>query len=379
MKLNSVLEKNFKPSIKNPLKVIAQMSFSNIETNGRKLIFAISLLILLFFLSIFSVAIGAYQIEVSKVVSILFSKLGIDFFENYEEIDKTVLLSIRLPRVILAALIGSGLAISGASLQGLFRNSLADPGLIGISSGAAFAAVVLIVLNTSLPILGSFFGTFVISIGAFVGGLVATFIVYQLSLVNQRSVVTTMLLAGIAVNSLFGAGVGFMTFVADDSQLRSITFWMLGSLGGATWSTVSMTALGIIIPIIILTFVAKDLNAFVLGEAEAEHLGINTSFLKKIIIGLSAIIVGAAVSVSGIIGFVGLVVPHLVRLIIGSNHKFLLPCSALLGACLLILSDTFSRVFVAPAELPIGIVTSFLGAPFFIWLLVKDKKRNSLV
>ena len=295
---------------------------------------------------------------------------------TYGQRETAVLLTIRMPRVILGLLVGAALGISGAAVQGLFRNPLASPGLIGISSGAGLAAVLVIVLGaTLLEGLTQLFGRYTLPLAAFVGGALTTLLIYRLSTVNGRTQVSTMLLAGVAINALAGAAIGFMTFIATDEQLRSITFWNLGSLGGATWRSISMVAPFILLTIIMVPFLAKQLNALLLGEAEAGHLGINVETTKRITVLLVALAVGASVSVAGVIGFIGLVVPHLLRLMVGPDHRVVLPGSALLGAIILLFADLLARTIAVPAELPIGILTAVLGAPFFLWLLIKQRNR----
>ncbi|MEM8859747.1 MAG: iron chelate uptake ABC transporter family permease subunit, partial [Chloroflexota bacterium] len=295
----------------------------------------------------------------------------------YEARERGVLIAIRFPRVLLGVLVGAALGISGAAIQGLFRNPLAAPGLIGISSGAALAAVAVIVLGaTLLEGLTELLGNFTLPASAFVGGVITTFIIYQLASSNGRTSVVTMLLAGIAINALTGAVIGILTFIADDEQLRSLTFWGLGSLGGATWRSLRVAAPMILAALITLPFLARPLNALLLGEDEAKHLGIHVERTKRFVIVWVALAVGAAVAVSGAIGFVGLVVPHLLRLTIGPDHRYVIPGSALLGASLLLCADLIARTIVVPAELPIGIVTSLLGGPFFLWLLLRDRKNH---
>jgi len=272
-------------------------------------------------------------------------------------------------------LIGGGLAVAGAAMQGLFRNPLADPGLIGVSSGAAVAAVATIVLGaTVLDFATQALGPFALSIAAFGGGAATTLLVYRLSLVHGTVSVSTMLLAGIAINAVAGAITGIFTFVADDAQLRSLTFWSMGSLGGATWPAVAAAAPFIGLATLAVLRYARPLNALLLGEAEAGHLGCNVERLKRSVVLLVALSVGAAVAVAGIIGFVGLVVPHLLRLTLGPDHRFLLPGAALLGASLLLGADLIARTLVAPAELPIGIVTAIIGGPFFMYLLQRGRR-----
>lgn len=315
---------------------------------------------------ILSVGTGAVQISPAQVVSIFLTPLGIQL-APFDEQQAAVLYAIRLPRVVLGMLVGAGLAIAGTAMQGLFRNPLADPGLLGISSGASLAAAMSVVLGFHA------FGHYSLPIAAFLGSLLSTALIYALSQERGRVNVNTMLLAGIAINALCGAGTGLMTFLASDEQLRTITFWNLGSLGGATWPAV-LTALPLIaLGVLLLPLSARALNAFMLGESGAAHLGINVQAVKWLVVALVALCVGAGVAVAGTIGFVGLVVPHLLRLLIGPNHQTLLPASALLGATLLVLADLVSRTIAIPAEVPIGIVTALLGAPFFLYLLRQGK------
>jgi len=325
-----------------------------------------------------SLAIGAVTIAPGQVLAILGDQVGLPLPWAYETRQELVLTGIRLPRVLLAIGVGGGLAVSGAVMQGLFRNPLADPSLIGVSSGAALAAVVAIVLGST--VLGAWtdtLGAFLLPAAAFAGGVIATLVVYRLATREGRTSVATMLLAGIAINALAGAGTGLMIFIADDDQLRDLTFWTLGSLGGATWERLAVVGPCLLGGMLVAPLLARPLNALLLGEGEALHLGINTERVKKLVIVLAALVVGAAVAVSGIIGFIGLVVPHLLRLAVGPDHRVLVPGSALLGGALLLGADLLARIIVAPAELPIGIVTALLGAPFFLWLLLRDRKRGT--
>ncbi|MBX3015569.1 MAG: iron ABC transporter permease [Caldilineaceae bacterium] len=336
----------------------------------------IGLLIGLVVAILFAVGIGAVAIAPGQVLAILAKQIGITLPWAFTEQQAAVLLAIRIPRVLLGSLIGAGLAVSGAALQGLFRNPLADPGLIGVSSGAALAAVATIVLGaTFASALFQTLGLFTLPLVAFAGSVGATLLVYQLSLVAGRTVVATMLLAGIAVNALLGAFTGLLTFVATDAQLRNITFWGLGSVSGATWRSVWAVMPFIALTLLLLPRLARPLNALALGEAEANHLGFAVERTKRLIVVLVALTVGASVALTGIIGFVGLLVPHLLRLLVGPDHRVLLPGSALLGATLLLLADLVARTIVAPAELPIGIVTAMIGAPTFLWLLLRDRRR----
>lgn len=337
----------------------------------------IGITIVLFWMIIVSVGIGAVAISPSEVMAILLSKIGIAAGESFTPVQESILMNIRLPRVFLAVLVGAALAISGAAMQGLFRNPLADPGLIGVSSGAALATAIAMVLLSTLtwPVI-ELLGTALIPIAAFAGGTFATILVYRLSTTKGRTNVATMLLAGIAINAMAGALIGFMIFMADDDQLRDLTFWTLGSLGGAMWSSVWVVLPFLIAAILFLPLLSKGLNAILLGEAEAKHLGIRVERMKKFIIIFVGLAVGAAVSVSGMIGFVGLVVPHILRLWIGPDHRFLMPGSAILGGLLLLGSDLLARTIVSPAELPIGVITASVGAPFFLWLLLRNREMS---
>ncbi len=293
---------------------------------------------------------------------------------------EAVLLTIRLPRVILGMLIGASLAVSGAAMQGLFRNPLADPGLLGLSSGAALAAVTVIVLGaTGLPQATRALGLLTLPLAAFVGCLAATWVLYTVSQVGGRTVVATMLLAGIAINALAQSGIGILSFIASDAQLRSVVFWSLSSLGGASWVKVwpALMGTGLVLGVM-LQWLVRPLNVLLLGEAEAVSLGIHLPGLTCSVLTLVALGVGASVAVAGSIGFVGLVVPHLLRLLIGPDHRYRLLGSALLGAILMLPADLVARTALVPAELPISIVTAAMGAPFFLFLLVRQHRQGRL-
>lgn len=323
------------------------------------------------------VGVGAVSISPMQSLGILCKKLGIGSSIPFSETQEAVLGIIRLPRVLLATLVGASLAVSGTAMQGLFRNPLADPGLIGISSGASLAAVSFIVMGMGwFSSFGTMWGVYALSVFTFIGAFAATILVYRLSQVDGKTVVSMMLLSGIAVNALSQSVMGAFTYTANDAQLRSITFWTLGSLGGATWSNVLGILPFTLAPILLLPRMSKALNAFALGENNAAHLGINTEQTKRIIIMLTAMGVGASVAVSGIIVFVGLVVPHIIRLLIGPDHSILIPVSAIAGAVLLICADIVSRTIMPPSEIPIGIITGLIGAPFFLYILIKQRKTK---
>ena len=326
---------------------------------------------------VFSACTGALSISLSEFGEIIAFKLGLVEVTTVDEQKSIVFWIIRLPRVCLAVLIGAGLGIAGASLQGLFRNPIADSTLIGVTSGASLFAVFVLMLNVKyFGMLNELAGVYSISFISFIGAALTTFFVYQLSKVTGEGSITTLLLCGIAINAFVGAITGLMTYLADDQQLRSITFWNLGSLGGATWTSVLAVAPFVMISVLFMPYLSKALNLLVLGESQAASLGVNMKALKQKVIILATMGVGASVAVAGTIGFVGLVVPNIIRTTFGPNHKTLIVGSALAGAIVLTLADTLSRTIVAPTEMPIGILTSLLGTPFFIYILWEQKRKR---
>ena len=336
----------------------------------------LSLPILLFLLIISIIGatfLGAYQTSFAEVGQAMVNSLN-----GKNNAITYLIFHIRLPRILLASLVGGGLAVAGAAIQGLFRNPLAEPSLIGITSGAMLFAV------SSIVLMGSFLATFsaifqqaTVSIFAFIGGLLTTYLVYFLSSKHGRTNVMTMLLAGIAITAFAAAITGIFIFLSDDQQLRDITFWSLGSVSSASWIQLGITAPIVLIGTFLLNTHAKSLNAILLGEKEATYLGIKVEKVKSQIILITALIVGVSIAMTGIIGFVGLIIPHFLRLIFGTDYRFLLKGSALLGAIFLIIADTLARTIIAPAELPIGILTALVGAPFFLWLLLQMQRKNS--
>lgn len=331
-----------------------------------------SLVVLLVALNVCALGIGAAPVGWSDLWEWLMT--GSDASNVEAEQSLAVLGVIRLPRILLANLTGAGLALSGAALQALFRNPLADPGLLGISSGAALGAGAMIVTGSFwLDGLVPWVGDFAVPVAAFIGALSATLLVQGLSGGKARWAPSTTLLAGIAVNALAGAGIGMLTYLADDAALRNFTFWSLGSLSGATWPLMLPVTMLVLPGLFFLFRQAAPLNMVLLGEAEAGHAGVDVRLLKRRVIGFSALCVGALVAVTGIIGFIGLVAPHLVRMSIGPDHRVLLPGSALLGAFILGVADLGARTLAVPAELPIGLLTSLIGAPFFLWLIHKER------
>ncbi|WP_426286431.1 FecCD family ABC transporter permease [Luteibacter sp. E-22] len=320
----------------------------------------VTLCCLLFATAVWSLARGAIAIPAGDVGGALVRWMA----RAPAEGDDNVVLMLRLPRVLLGMLVGAALSSGGATMQGLFRNPLADPGLIGVSAGAALGAVGAIVL-------GGQSGSPLVAGCAFSGGLAATSLVYLLG--RRRPGGANLLLAGVAINAIAMAGVGLLTYLANENQLRDLTFWSLGSLGGATWTRLATVAPWIVLPLLCLPRAARALNALLLGEGEAALLGFRPERLQRWLVGLVALGVGAAVAFTGVIGFVGLLVPHLLRMGFGPEHRFLLPASALGGAILLVAADALARTVVAPGELPIGVLTALVGGPFFLWLLLSRR------
>lgn len=339
--------------------------------HSRPLFIALGILLLLALW--LSLALGPVSLPLGETLRAALRLAGLPFSGEGLEQAELILGQIRLPRTLLGLAVGAVLALSGVAMQGLFRNPLADPGLVGVSSGAALGGALAIVSGSAMGGLPETFAPYLLSVCAFAGGLGVTMLVYRLGRRDGQTSVATMLLAGIALTALAGAVIGLFTYLADDATLRSLTFWNMGSLNGASYSRLW--------PLLIVTFFvvfwlprrAKALNALLLGESEARHLGFDVERLKRELVFCTALGVGAAVAAAGLIGFIGLVVPHLVRLVAGPDHRILLPASALAGASLMLLADLVARLALAPAELPIGIVTALIGAPFFLYLLLRGR------
>ncbi len=328
------------------------------------------LAILLIGATLAGIGIGAVRIAPEQTVAILLDHLGIKINVAYTQQQDAIVWAIRFPRVILAILVGSALAVSGAVLQGMFRNPLADPGLIGVSSGAALGAVGSVALGFS------FLGVATLPAFAFVGGVITSIAVYLIARHDGRTEIVTLILTGIALNTVSGALTGLLTYVASDQQLRAVVFWSLGSLGAATWTTVGGAAPFIVLGLVLIPRWGGSLNLFVLGEREARHLGVDTERVRIELIVVTALMTGAAVAVAGVVGFVGLIVPHLIRLLAGPNHRVLLPACALGGASLVLLADLAARTIASPAELPLGVITALLGGPFLLVLMLKTRRAQ---
>jgi iron complex transport system permease protein len=319
------------------------------------------LTVMLVLVGVLSLAIGSVDIAGIDVARALFDG-------ETDEMIRTIVWDIRMPRMLLAAIIGSGVASAGAAIQGLFRNPLADPALIGVSSGAALFAAGFIVLGFN----AGMFQVLGVAGAAFVGGLLSTLLVLEIG--RRGGTISSMLLAGIAINAIAIAGVGLFSYLSTDLQLRSVAFWALGSFNGAAWQSVGVAC---VIPLVVflLALESQRLNAITLGDREAGHLGISVPALRRRVVFYTAIAVGVGVSLAGVIAFVGLVVPHLIRLTVSSNHYMVIPGSALVGAILVLVADGLSRWWLAPAELPVGILTAIIGGPFFIYLITQQKGK----
>lgn len=310
------------------------------------------------------------RIPPQDVAAVIAGKLGLGVGVTIDQQTEAIVWAIRLPRVALGMLVGGGLALAGAALQAIFRNPLADPGLIGVASGASLGAVAAIVLGLSA------FGTLTLPFAAFAGGLVATLVVYSFARFEGRTEVLTLLLTGLAINAITGAGIGYLIFRATETEVRDAVFWTLGSLGGATWTAVLSALPFVVVGALLLPAFARELNLLVLGEREAAHLGVETERVRLLVVGGAALTTGAAVAVAGTVGFVGLIVPHVIRLLAGPDNRLVLPASFLAGAALLVFADLAARTLAAPAELPLGVVTSLLGGPFFLWLLHRTRRQH---
>ena len=320
-----------------------------------------------------SLALGPVSLPLGDTLRALAHMVGLPVSADGLGQAELIVGQIRLPRTLLGIATGGVLALAGVAMQGLFRNPLADPGLIGVSSGAALGAAIAIVFGASIGGLPEAFAPYLLSACAFAGGLLVTALVYRLGRHYGQTSVATMLLAGIALTALAGALIGLFTYLADDATLRTLTFWNLGSLNGASYPRLWPLLLITLLVACWLPRRVNALNALLLGESEARHLGFDVERLKVELILCTALGVGAAVAAAGMIGFIGLVVPHLLRLIVGPDHRVLLPASMFGGAILLLLADLIARLALAPAELPIGIVTALIGAPFFLYLLIRGR------
>ncbi|GAA4331072.1 iron ABC transporter permease [Pigmentiphaga soli] len=333
------------------------------------------LAVLLLALMLTAAANGAYPVPPSAIVAILLDRAGWPH-GGFSPEQFTVLWAVRLPRVALGALVGALLGMAGATMQALFRNPLADPGLIGVSSGAALAVALMIVFgHLWWPDTVQAFGLSLLPAAAFAGGIAATLLVYRVARGPGGVSMAVMLLAGIGLNAAAQAVIGLASYLATDEQLRSLTFWNLGSLDGATWQVAGAVAAGGAVALAVMAALGRSLNALALGEAEARHLGVLVETVKLLAIVAGALAVGMSVAFCGVIGFVGLVAPHCIRLLAGPDARVVMPGAALLGAALTVVADLAARTLSVQAELPIGVLTALVGAPVFLALLLRARRR----
>ena len=340
-----------------------------------RLALALGMLALLLFLSfVVTMAIGAVDVPVGVTASIVLQQMGIPLGATATDVQWSIISHVRLPRVLTAALVGAALALAGATMQGIFRNPLADPGIIGVSAGGALGAVVAIHFGLrSLHYL-------VTPAFAFMGALAAVMVVYVLAATRGVDPLTTMILAGVAVQAFIGAIISaVLTLTANVNSMREIVFWLTGSLGARSWTHVQLILPFIVVGSLLLLFFARDLNLMALGEDSARSMGVDVKRARLIMLALAALITAVAVAVSGVIGFIGLVVPHMVRLVVGPDHRLVLPTSLLTGAILLTWADFGSRLLLRPQELRVGLITAFFGAPFFLYLLYRHKRQGNVL
>lgn len=335
----------------------------------------IALFVFLWILIFFVSTIGVADITFTESAKILFSKLpllGDDLLVNHiKESKKIIILNIRLPRIFLSALIGMALSGAGVIFQGIFKNPMADPYVLGVSSGAAFGATMAIIFGLET----TFMGLGAVSIMAFIGAVLTTLIVYYISRTGNQTSIITLLLGGIALNFFLSSLISLL-MIFNREKIEKIIFWTMGSVSSASWKHVMISSPIVLIGCIFFIMFARDLNVMLMGEDTAKSLGIEVERTKKILIVIASIVSASAVSVSGIIGFVGLVIPHIVRLIIGPDNRVLIIFTLISGAIFMIIADTLARTLIPPAEIPVGVITSLFGAPFFMYLLYKDRKKN---
>lgn len=343
----------------------------------KKVSIIIGLSVFLIFAILVSISVGSASVGVKDIIALIFSKIFPGHVSvNNANFNEIVLWQIRCPRVFMAVIIGASLASTGAVMQGVLGNSLVSPYTLGISSGSAFGAGLGMILGIS--ILGPKFAAasnYIIVVNAFVFGLITTFLVYFIARLKAMSN-GTLILAGVAISYLFSALVSILKFISDVDKLHDLTFWLMGGLWTAKWNTIGILFPISIICLILMMMYAWDLNVFAFGDEVATSLGINVDKVRRRCLIISALTTSSCIAFAGTIGFIGLVAPHISRNIIGNDHRFLIPCSALMGSILLLVADTLSRTIISPTEIPVGIVTSLIGAPFFIYILMKERRER---
>lgn len=339
----------------------------------RKLSILICLITLFITVLVFSSIIGAAKINPLASIRIIMSRiplLGAEIdVSDISTAQIAIIANIRLPRILLAFVVGFALSVVGVAMQGMLKNPMADPFIIGTSSGAAFGAAIAIVLKLN-KLVG---GIGIISLFAFIGALLATTLVYSLAKIKHKVPVTTLLLAGIATGQFFTAITSFL-MVISSKDVNSIIFWTMGSFSARGWTQLRIAILPVLLGSIVIYVFSKDLNILLLGETNAQNTGVAVERVKRYILVTSALMTAVVVSVSGIIGFIGLIIPHIMRMLIGPDHRVLIPSSGILGGIFLIVADTLARTIIAPTEIPVGIITAIAGGPFFIYLLRKNKR-----
>lgn len=316
---------------------------------------------------VLSFGIGPLHVPPGDVLRIVLGRIGLADMEGVSARDAAVIWNLRIPRALMGALVGASLALAGAGLQGLFGNPLADPGVVGVTHGAALGAIGAIVLGATA------LGEWTVPVSAFVGGLLATTLIYLLARPGRGSGTVTLLLVGIAIGAGCSAAIGFFTYRASEVQLQSLTFWQMGSLGTADWTDLAAALPVFVLGMAGMLWLATPLDMLALGERQAQHIGLDVRRTRALLVVCSSLLVGAAVAFAGIVGFVGLIVPHVVRLLAGPRHRWLLPLAAVAGALLVVVADTAARTLDPPSEIPLGLFTASLGAPFFLWLVMRQR------
>ncbi|MFF2350154.1 FecCD family ABC transporter permease [Kitasatospora sp. NPDC058115] len=347
----------------------ATVTGESLPVAGRTTLLTVGLAAALLLFALLAAGTGAYRIPLGDILASVAHRIGLGG-HALDRVPESVLWNVRLPRVVLALLVGASLGCAGALMQGVFGNPLAEPAVIGVSSGGAVGAVGCIVLGLDA------FGTWTVTVAAFATGLLTVFAVYAMSRSGGRTEVVTLILTGVAVNAFCGALIGLFLFTADSAAISQVTFWQLGSLAQATWGKVLAVLPFALVGLAVAPRWARSLDLLALGERPARHLGVDVERMRLVLITVVALLTAAAVAVSGIIGFVGLVVPHLLRMVAGPGHRFLLPASALGGALVLVAADLAARTLAEPAELPLGVLTALIGSPFFFWLLRRTRTKQ---
>lgn len=348
----------------------ASVGASTGPSRRRKALFLGGLAVLLAGGVVVSLGLGAMKVPPGAVLRIVLHHLGLGGADGFTVQQDAVVWSIRLPRVLLGSVVGAGLGVAGAALQGVFRNPLADPQLVGVASGAAFGSTAM------MAAAGGGLGSLAGPLGGFLGGAAAGAVVYSLARYRGRTEVVTMVLAGIAVAALGLAGAALLSFTVNRPELHSALFWSLGSMSVATWRLLAYTAPFVAAAVVVLPSFSRPLDLLLLGDREAHHLGVSVERVRAVVLGVAVLATAAAVSAAGIIGFVGLLSPHAIRMVAGPGHRVVLPGAALMGAVLVVLADLAARTLAPPVEVPVGLITAVVGGPVFLWLLRRTRTQH---